>query len=188
MSTQIDTKLEVEEGIKKEISSPSNCFRYGYIGLVILIVIVVIVINRYYTVAGKGNILFNLNQINVKGLIIYIIVVIILFCICMSFQSSNNRLANTTWDILHFLFYFFLAYFIPNNWLIILVLGACWELFEDTMGFVYKRYGFVETDRKKLVDILSNCSGYLLGSIFFNHPKVKSKVDGMFSSIFRTSK
>ena len=177
----IDTKAEVEEGIKnKEISVPPKTLRFGYVGLVILIVITVIIINQYYVRAGKSNILFNLDQIKFKGLIIYLVVIIILFCICMSLQNSTSRLSNWTWDLLHFTFYFFLAYFIPNNWLIVLTLSVCWELFEDTMGFVYKRYGFIETDRKKLVDILSNCTGYMLGSIVFSHPKVKGKVDGLF--------
>ena len=175
---EIDSKKEVEIGIKnRTITPPQNIFRYKYIGVIILIVIVIILVNQNRIKLGRKNNILNLDQIKVKGLIAYLILVIILFSVLMSFQKTKNRLTDLHWDILHFIFYFFLAYFVPNNWGIILVLEVVWEMFEDTMGFVLKKYDYVETDRKKIIDILANSTGYLLGNAFFTIPSVKSKID-----------
>ena len=180
----IDRKVEVDEGIEnKTITLPDNILRYRYIAIVILIVIIVIIINQYSLHSKRGNIILNLDQINVRGLIVYLIFVVALFNIFMSFQNTKNRLTDAKWDILHFIFYFFLAYFVPNNWGIILVLEVVWEVFEDIMGFGLKKLDYIETDKKKIIDIIANSTGYLLGNIFFSISKVRKKMDVTFARI-----
>jgi len=184
IENEIDCKKEVGEGIEdKTITPPQHILRYRYVGIVILIVIVVILVNQYRIKLGRSNIILNLDQINLIGLIAYLIFVIALFYILMSFQNTKNRLSDNWWDTLHFCFYFFLAYFIPNNWGIILVLEVVWEMFEDTMGFVFKKCNYIETDQKKVKDILANSTGYLLGNLFFSIPKVRQKMDIAFRAV-----
>jgi hypothetical protein len=86
----------------------------------------------------------------------------------MNFQSSTNRLANTTWNILNFLFLLFLAYFLVNYSKLEIFLKITWDS------------SIKNTALSKLIDILSNRAGYFVKSLDFGNPKVKRKVNSIF--------
>lgn len=147
-------------------SKPTDLARYRYI--VILIVIIIII----YLLKGKSKWLLNLNQINVKGLITYLIVVAIIYTALMKYytsatssNSSNKKKLDMLWSIAHGFFYIGLGYFMPNNWGIIAVFQVCWELFEDFQGYGLHKTSYVETDGKKIMDIICNNTGYYLGNL-----------------------
>lgn len=149
----------------EKISEPGDPPRYRYF-LVLIIVIIVLVL-----IEGKHLLDFRPEQINVKGLIIYIVVVIALFAAIMKWynQLSEEKQdgAENLWSFLHFCFYFGLAYFIPNNWIILIPFMVSWELFEDFMGFRMGKKTYIEKDGKKMFDIVCNSAGYWIGTKVF---------------------
>lgn len=136
--------------------------RYRY--LVVLIVVIVVV---FYL--DKKNRDLHLDQIKTKELVIYIIVTVVLFYI---FMKNAKNIKNTQWLMLHFAFYFGLGYFCPNNWPAIFIFMTLWEIFEDEMGYGQGKEDYIETDRKKMLDIGANGLGYLLGNAFFRNVKL----------------
>ncbi len=80
-------------------------------------------------------------------------------------QKQAIRRLDHVWTVCHFLFYFGLGLLMPKNWGLILVLQVTWELFEDFMGYTLKRKQYIETDGKKISDIIVNSTGYWLGSL-----------------------
>lgn len=162
--------------------TPMSILRYKYVAVLTIIVILVILWNTYQTRNTGKNVLFNPEDIDFPGLILYLVVVIIIFCILMKFQGTENGISDNMWDGLHFLFYFFLAFFIPNNWIFIITLQVAWELFEDFMWYRYGKLSFIESDSKKVVDILANSTGYFLGNLVFSNMKLRNKIKTKFHS------
>jgi hypothetical protein len=91
-------------------------------------------------------------------------------------DAKTQKKMDGTWDLFHFCFYFGLAYFVPNNWPLILALHVCWELFEDFLGYGCGMPTFIETDGKKVIDMFANSAGYLLGNAVFNSRTRKAAV------------
>ena len=139
-----------------EISYPDELGRYKYI-LELLIIIIVI-----YIIWPKA-LQPHLEQIRWKALIVYMVIIFILFQVMM-----NKNLTDNQWSTCHAIFYFGLSYCVPNNLSLIVCIEILWELFEDYQGFSRNKPTYIETDRKKMVDIAANTSGYLLGNFVFN--------------------
>ncbi len=158
-------------------SHPSNPMRYRFIVVLIIIMIVIYL-------SDSRALDLHIEQINFAGLVCYLILVIAIFKLAMSIEKEDNKLTSNKWDLLHFSFYFFLAYFIPNNWPLIFCLEIGWELYEDFQGYNLGKPEYIETDQKKMVDVCANSLGYYLGIKFFSIPKVRSKIDGFFHKTF----
>lgn len=138
------------------ISYPDELRRYKYIvELLIIIIVLYILWPRLFQP--------HLNQIRWKALIVYGVIIFILFQFFMNRNLSDNQ-----WSFLHFLFYTGLAYCVPNNLSLVVCIEVLWELFEDYQGFTRKKSSYVETNKKKMVDIAANTTGYLLGNFIFN--------------------
>jgi len=149
----------------EKISEPGEPKRYRYFLILIIVIIVLVLIE------GKHVLDFKPGKINVKGLIIYIVVIIVLFELIMKWynqldEDKQNK-ATSLWSVLHFCFYFGLAYFIPNNWVVLIPFMVSWELFEDFMGYRMEKRSYIETDGKKMFDIVCNSTGYWIGTKFF---------------------
>jgi len=131
-------------------------------------------------ILDKKSKLTSFENINIKGLIVYFIIVGVIFVVCMNRQTTKQKLSDNIWDIGHFLFYFGLAYFIPNNYLLVSTFMVAWELFEDFMGFNVGKKAWIETDGKKMTDMIANSGGYYLGNLFFgrdlNHADFKRRI------------
>lgn len=151
--------------LEGKTSRRDEATRYRF--LIVLIVIMVIV---FYL--DKENRKLHLDQIKVKGLVAYIVVIVVLFTI---FMKNSKNIKNTQWLLLHFSFYFGLGYFCPNNWPAIFALMALWELFEDEMGYGQNKPDYIETDRKKMLDMGANSLGYFLGNAFFRNVKLGTR-------------
>ena len=149
-----------------QIHYPDDPRRYKYVVELLIIILVI------YLLKPKA-LRPHLDRIKWKGLLIYIVVVIVLFNVLMKIGLTNNQ-----WDIAHFCAYFGISYFVPDCIAVIAVLEVCWELFEDYQGFDKKKPVYVETDVKKMVDIVANTSGYFIGNLIFNHRNMNF-VDGM---------
>ena len=139
-----------------QVSDPATYDRYKFAVILIIILVIIYVMN-------PENLRPQLDRINVKGLIAYLIIIAILFAVCMKIKMSDNW-----WDVAHFLFYFGLAKFVPHNWVIVATVMVAWEIFEDFRGFNQDKPEYIETDRKKMVDMLANSSGYYLGNILWH--------------------
>jgi hypothetical protein len=74
------------------------------------------------------------------------------------------RRLDNVWSLAHFGFYVGLGILMPNNWTLILTLQITWELFEDFPGYRLGKKQYIETDGKKMFDIVCNSTGYLLGN------------------------
>jgi hypothetical protein len=124
---------------------------------------------------------------------VYVAIVVVAFALLMKWhanriskiQTNKNlnlkdktskilRLDNV-WSLAHFSFYVGLGILMPNNWTLILTLQVCWELFEDFLGYRLGKKQYIETDGKKMFDIICNSSGYLIGNIVSNRLNVKRK-------------
>lgn len=147
-----------------KISGQGEPLRYRYIILLICIIVLILILD-------KRSKLLSLQDINVKGLIVYLIIVVVIFTACMMRQTTKQKLSDNIWDVGHFLFYFGLAYFVPNNYLLVSILMVVWELFEDFMGFSSGKKAWIETDGKKMTDMFANTGGYFLGNLFFGRDR-----------------
>ncbi|MFS8159363.1 MAG: hypothetical protein ACMG6E_03960 [Candidatus Roizmanbacteria bacterium] len=146
-----------------KVSGPFEFKRYRYVILAVLIMIIILVLSSRKDLHKVGR------NINWKGLIVYLIIVIALFAILMKLQGTSNSLNDHQWSTLHFTFYFFLAYFVRDSLLLVLIFQVAWELFEDSMTFKFGIKTYEENDLKKVSDIFINTSGYLLGSALFRN-------------------
>jgi hypothetical protein len=164
------------------ISKQNELRRYQYVVVLICIIVLILILD-------KKTKLTSLEDINVKGLIAYFIVVAVVFSVCMMRQTTKQKLSDNTWDIGHFLFYFGLAYFIPNNYLLVSTLMVAWELFEDFMSYNVGKKAWLETNGKKMTDMMANTGGYYLGNLFFGrdikHVDFKRRVDKLKDFVFR---
>jgi len=164
-------------------SGQGDPLRYRYIVLLICIIVLILILDRRTK-------LLSLQDINVKGLIVYLIVVVIIFAVCMMRQTTKYKLSDNLWDVGHFLFYFGLAYFAPNNYLLVSILMVIWELFEDFMGFNVGKKAWIETDGKKMMDMIANSGGYYLGNLFFGrdrtHTNFKRRLSNFKNFIVKT--
>ena len=95
-------------------------------------------------------------------------------------MNRNDNNTNKPIDILtliHLLQWIIIGYFFPNHYLIALLLGILWELFEYYMlvrvNILYiftKKYWFVpekywnEKIYNKIIDLIVNMIGYYIGS------------------------
>jgi len=163
------------------VSHPSNPLRYRYFVVLVIIIIVVLL-------TDKRARHLHLEQIDFKGLVAYLILVIILFCVAMRFEGRDHGLSSNQWDLLHFTFYFFLAFFMPDNWPIVFTLQVAWELFEDYMGYDRCDPRYIETDQKKMFDILANNAGYFVGNKLFANGVIRAKVIASFNKLFYGTK
>lgn len=105
------------------------------------------------------------------GITLAIIFVSMLIAVPSDFSTMNmfktRRQQEVFWTSTHFLFYFFLAYFLRNKWIIIILLQFVWEITENILNqFLTKWFG--ERTNKKVQDVIANSLGYLAGNIFFN--------------------
>lgn len=160
------------------ISKPDEVSRYRYLAILIIVIIVIALIN-----GGPAGFKINHKQIHLRLLMVYVAVIIGLLLLMMKWhvntvekiQSDESlsdeektkeiRRLDHFWTLAHFLFYFGLGIVMPNNWGLIIVLQVTWELFEDFMGYKLKQKQFIETDGKKISDIIVNSSGYFVGQI-----------------------
>ena len=83
-------------------------------------------------------------------------------------------------SLIHLLIWIIIGYFIPNYYLIALLLGILWELFEymlvkvNILYVLTKKYWFVpekywnERIYNKIIDIIINMIGYYIGSHLFH--------------------
>ena len=160
-----------------KISQQGELLRYRYVFVLICLIVLILVLDQ------KSK-LGNLQDINVRGLIAYLVIVVVIFSVFMMRQTTKQKLSDNSWDIGHFLFYFGLAYFVPNNFLLVAILMVAWELFEDFMGFNAGKKAWIETDGKKMTDMIANTSGYYLGNLFFgrdsNHTDFKRRFKQFF--------
>lgn len=158
-------------------SHPSDPMRYRFVVVLIIIMIVIYL-------SDKRALDLHVEQINFVGLVLYLILVISIFKLAMSIEKGSNKLTANKWDVMHWTFYFFLAYFVPNNWPFIFALQIGWELYEDFQGYNLGKTEYIETDQKKMVDVTANSLGYYIGNKLFSNPKVRSKLDAFFHKIF----
>lgn len=154
-------------------SEPGESRRYRFFLILIIVIIVLILIE------GGEAFRFKPERINTVGLVAYIVVVLVLFQLIMKWYNKLSKekqdgLENF-WSFLHFCFYFGLAYFIPDNWIVIIPLMVTWEFYEDFMGFEYDKETFIEDDGKKMFDIVCNSAGYWIGSKFFSELKSRGR-------------
>ena len=163
--------------IPRRTSKPTELLRYRY--LVILIVVMIII---SLTNGGVAGFKVNGHHIRFRLLIIYTVVIIGLLLLMMEWHvrtiekiESNSQLTddekreaihrlNHVWSVAHFLFYLGLGILMPKNWGLILILQVAWELFEDFLGYNLKKTQYIETDGKKMSDIVVNSLGYFIGS------------------------
>lgn len=161
--------MENNDVENREVSVPGQTKRYRY--LVVLVIVIILL----FMLHGRRVFKFNLNQIKWKGLIIYIVISLILLMIFNAYCEKKTVIEqedlDKNWSFLHACFYFGLAYFIPNNWPIILTLMVLWEVIEDFIGFRLRKKSFVEVDKKKMQDIACNSLGYYLGNLAFRRNK-----------------
>ena len=162
-------------------SKPNDPLRYRFILVFIIIVILIAIIS------GKSEVFkVHPQQIKVKALVIYLAVIIIGFGLLMKWQArriveiqSDKSLTaaeqqrailklDNVWSVSHVLFYVGLGIVMPNNWTIILVFQVVWELFEDFLGYRMGLTQYIETDGKKISDIICNNAGYFLGNVIAN--------------------
>ena len=159
------------------ISKPNEVSRYRYLAILIVVIIVISLIS-----GGPKCFKVRRHHIRLRLLIIYTAIIIGLLLLMMKWhvsavekieadvdlsdeekQQAVRRLDHV-WSVAHFLFYFGLGIVMPKNWGLIIILQVSWELFEDFMGYKLKKKQYIETDGKKIFDILCNSTGYLLGS------------------------
>ena len=156
------------------ISKPGEPTRYRYVVVLITILVLLVIFQ------GPGVLSINIPVIKWKGLLLYLTVIVILFIWYDNYGKKQTKSIqedlDKAWSFFHACFYFGLAYFIPNNWPLLMTFMVCWELFEDHMGFTVGQTYFIETDGKKIQDILCNCTGYFLGSLAFNQRWQKRKI------------
>ena len=79
-------------------------------------------------------------------------------------------------SLFHFLIYLFLGYYIKHKYLIALLLGVLWEIFEKIIvsnsytRYLLKEYWFIpinyidDTFDHSITDIIINMIGYTIGS------------------------
>lgn len=148
-----------------KVSKPEELTRYRYIAVLVTIIVIIVLIQ------GKSVFTVNIPKIKLKGLLVYLGVIVALFIMYNKYYNNQNEATqkdlNNAWSFFHACFYFGLAYFVPNNWPLVVIFMVGWELFEDHMGYNVGRKEFIETDGKKMFDMICNSSGYLLGSIAF---------------------
>lgn len=163
-------------------SKPGVLARYQYIIVLITILVIVMIVE-------KRNILtVNLKGINWKGLISYFAVIVIGY---FAFTALYKRVddvykpnLDNLWDFFHFTFYFGLGYFFPNNWLIVAIFMVCWELIEDYVGYNLGKTFYIETNGKKMFDMVCNSLGYWLGSSFFVNRRPTMDLDNVVKPAF----
>ena len=145
--------------VNGDVTCPSKLKRYRFV-----VVLLIIVLTLYIV---KPTILRpHLSDIRFGSLIIYLVLILVGFRWLMNKDLSDNQ-----WSMLHFGFYLGLAYSVPNNWFMILIIQVLWEGFEDYQGFDNAKPIYVETDRKKMIDMIANSSGYLIGNWAFGSAK-----------------
>lgn len=166
-------------------STPDEISRYRFILIFIIVIIIVAIINRDFRI--------NYQQIKWKSLMVYTAIIVGLFILLMKWHAGaianieaqedlteeekqvQIRKLDNVWSLSHFTFYVGLGILMPNNWTLILTLQICWELFEDFLGYRLGKKQYIETDGKKMFDIVCNSSGYLIGNIVSNRLNVKRK-------------
>ena len=132
---------------------------------------------------------------------LYIIVCVIIIFAYGRFRCLNidnftdpleNGITNTSidgWSFTHFAFYMLIGYKYPNTFVLTLILGILWELFETYIGIyepkIFKNWGFCEGKNMlseshemknitkswwygKVSDPVINIIGFSLGSYFSN--------------------
>ena len=163
----------------RTISEPNEVSRYRYLGILIIVIIVIAVMN-----GGPNCFKVSRREIRLINLIIYVAVIIGLFVLMMKWHvaavekiDNDSELSdeqqkeavyrlNHAWSVAHFCFYLGLGIVMPKNWGLIILLQVSWELFEDFMGYKLKKSQYIETDGKKISDIIVNSLGYAIGSKF----------------------
>jgi len=148
-----DIQAKIADG---QISLPTDWHRYKFVIELLIILLVLYILNPHTLTP-------HLRAIKWKGLLVYVVVIIALFAVFMKFDIPDNG-----WDVLHFSFYLGLAYFVPKNWVIISILMVSWELYEDHQGFDNDKPKYIETNKKKMVDMVANSLGYYIGNVIFN--------------------
>lgn len=158
------------------ISKPDEVTRYRYLAILIVVIIVIALMH-----GGPNCFKVRRHHIRLRLLIIYTTIIIGLLLLMMKWHVSAVekieadadlsdeekqqvvRRLDHVWTVCHFLFYFGLGIVMPKNWGLIIVLQVVWELFEDFIGYKLKRKHYIETDGKKISDIIVNSAGYLIG-------------------------
>jgi hypothetical protein len=92
----------------------------------------------------------------------------------MNYNNTNKPIDILT--LIHLLIWVTIGYFFPNHYLIALLLGILWELFEymivkvDIFYVLAKKYWFIpekywnERIYNTIIDIIVNMIGYYIGS------------------------
>lgn len=170
------------------ISKPNEVSRYRYLAILIIVIIVIAAMN-----GGPSCFKVRRHHIRLQLLIIYTAIIIGLLLLMMKWHvkaiekiENDHELSEEEkkqavrrldhwWTVAHFLFYFGLGIVMPNNWGLVIVLQVSWELFEDFMGYKLKRKQYIETDGKKMSDIIVNSSGYFFGQVVANRYALRAE-------------